>query len=211
MTERPDWLRSIVDATEKVSAGTLSPSLPPPPADARPAAVLMLFAEHEGQPSLLLTERASRLRHHAGQISFPGGAQDPGDDGPAGTALREAREEVGLDPQGVEVLGSLPTLWLSFSNFAVTPVLATRPDLHGLRVVDEQEVARVLVVPLARLVDPAHRFSVERGGWRGPAFDVGTQVPLWGFTGGIVARLLTAAGLERPWDEDLVKPLPEAR
>jgi len=207
----PDWLAPIVGAAAEVSAGTLAPSMPAPPPQARPSAVLMLFAEHEGEPSVLLTERAARLRHHAGQISFPGGAEDPGDDGPAGTALREAREEVGLEPDGVAVLGQLPTLWLSYSNFAVTPVLATRPDLTGLRVVDEGEVAQVLRVPLARLLDPEHRFSVVRGGWRGPAFDVGTPVPLWGFTAGVLSRLLHVAGLERPWDDSRTRPLPEPR
>lgn len=207
----PAWLEPIVGAAADVSAGTLAPSLPAPPPDARPSAVLMLFAEHEGEPAVLLTQRAARLRHHAGQISFPGGAQDPGDPDAAGTALREAHEEVGLEPAGVHVLGELPTLWLSYSNFAVTPVLATRADLSGLRVVDEGEVAQVLRVPLDRLLDPEHRFSVERGGWRGPAFDVGTPVPLWGFTAGVLARLLRVAGLERPWDARRVRPLPEAR
>jgi 8-oxo-dGTP pyrophosphatase MutT (NUDIX family) len=207
----PDWLTPIVTAAEDVSAGTLAPSMAAPPDDARPSAVLMLFAEHDGEPSVLLTERAARLRHHAGQISFPGGAQDPGDDGPTGTALREAREEVGLAPDGVTVLGQLPTLWLSYSNFAVTPVLAHRDDLAGLHVVDEGEVARVLRVPLSRLLDPEHRFSVVRGGWRGPAFDVGTAVPLWGFTAGVLSRLLHVAGLERPWDAARTRPLPEPR
>jgi 8-oxo-dGTP pyrophosphatase MutT (NUDIX family) len=209
--ELPTWLKPIADAAADVSAGTLAPSLPAPPADARPSAVLILLAEHQGEPSVLLTERAATLRQHAGQISFPGGAQDPEDDGPTATALREAHEEVGLEPAGVSVLGQLPTLWLSYSNFAVTPVLATRDHLDGLHVVDEAEVAQVLRVPLDRLLDPEHRFSVVRGGWRGPAFDVGTPVPLWGFTAGILARLLRVAGLERPWDESRTRPLPEPR
>ena len=119
----PEWLRPLAELAGSVDAEQLAPRFPHAPADARPAAVLMLFADGDNGPELLLTERAAKMRNHAGQISFPGGATDPEDADAIATALREAHEEVGLDPDTVDVFGTLPTLWLPPSNFAVTPVL----------------------------------------------------------------------------------------
>ena len=96
--------------------------MPPEGSDARRGAVLMLFGEGEHGGELLLTERAHHMRSHPGQVSFPGGSIDPGET-PVEAALREAQEETGLDPAGVDVFGELPELWLPPSNFAVTPVL----------------------------------------------------------------------------------------
>ena len=87
--------------------------------------MLILFGESDGQPDVLLIERAHDMRSHAGQPAFPGGGVDDTDDGPIGAALREASEETGLDPDGVEVAGPvLPDLWVPPSGFVVTPVLA---------------------------------------------------------------------------------------
>lgn len=206
----PDWLQPVVTAAGELSATTLSPNGHTPPADARPAAVLMLFADGADGPEILLTRRGSRLRNHAGQISFPGGRSDPGDTGPVDTALREAQEEVGLDPSTVEVVGVLPTLWLPPSNFAVTPVLGYWREPMVLGSTSDFEVREVLHQPIASLVDPANRYSVTHpSGWVGPAFDVGLPVPLWGFTAGVVARLLEAAGWDQPWDAADERPLPE--
>ena len=205
----PPWLRPLAEMASSVEAEQLAPRFPHPPEDARPAAVLICFADGPEGPELLLTERAATLRNHAGQISFPGGATDPGDDGPEATALREAQEEVGLDPTEVLVFGTLPTLWLPPSNFAVTPVLGYWTAPRPLEPVSAAEVGHVLHHPLRNLVEPANRFSVEHpSGWRGPAFEVGTDVPLWGFTAGVISRLFEAVGWEKPWDESLTRPLP---
>ena len=95
-----------------------------PPADARRSAVLILLADGPSGLDVLLIERASGLRNHAGQPAFPGGGLDPTDDGPADCALREAAEEVGLDPGGVDVLGMLPEVFIERTGFRVVPVLA---------------------------------------------------------------------------------------
>jgi 8-oxo-dGTP pyrophosphatase MutT (NUDIX family) len=206
----PDWLRPLAELAGSVESSQLSPRFPDVPPDARPAAVLLLFADGAGGPELLLTERATTMRNHAGQISFPGGKSDPGDTDAVATALREAEEEVGLDPSTVEVFGTLPTLWLPPSNFAVTPVLGYWRTPTPLRPVSDQEVVTVLHQPIDALVDPANRFSVTHpSGWRGPAFEVGTSMPLWGFTAGIIARLFEVLGWEQPWDDSVTRPLPE--
>jgi 8-oxo-dGTP pyrophosphatase MutT (NUDIX family) len=169
------------------------------------------FADGDEGPELLLTERSNQLRSHAGQISFPGGSSDPGDDGPIGTALREANEEVGLDPAAVAVFGTLPPRWLVPSNFSVTPVLAYWHDLHELERSDG-EVFRILHEPIDRLLDPANRFTVlHPSGWRGPAFEIGTQVPLWGFTAGVISMLFRLVGWEKPWDDGVIRRHPEVR
>ena len=206
----PDWLRPLADLAGSVEASLLSPHFPTVPDDARPAAVLMLFADGVAGPELLLTERSSTMRNHAGQISFPGGKSDPDDSDAPATALREAQEEVGLDPATVEVFGTLPTLWLPPSNFAVTPVLGYWRDPMTLQSASDDEVVTVLHQPIAELLDPANRFSVTHpSGWRGPAFEVGTPMPLWGFTAGIIARLFDVLGWAEPWDEAVTRPLPE--
>lgn len=206
----PEWLIPLAELATSVEAEQLAPAFPHPPADARPAAVLMLFADGELGPELLLTERASTLRNHAGQISFPGGASDEGDVDAVATALREAEEEVGLDATTVYVFGTLPVLWLPPSNFAVTTVLAYWLDPRPLLPVSAHEVGAIIHQPIRRLLDPANRFSVEHpSGWRGPAFEVGSGVPLWGFTAGVVSRLFQSLGWEQPWDDSVTRPLPD--
>ena len=103
----PAWLQPIRDGARTITAGELSRFVPPDDAEARPGAVLMLFGEGEAGPDLLLTERSPDMRSHPGQVSFPGGGVEPHDDGPVAAALREAQEETGLDPAGVEVLASV--------------------------------------------------------------------------------------------------------
>lgn len=205
----PDWLQPLARLLDSVEAEQLAPRFPHPPPEARPASVLMLFAEGGHGPELLLTERAATLRNHAGQISFPGGRSDETDRDAVHTALREAQEEVGLDPDEVVVFGTLPTLWLPPSNHAVTPVLAYWPAPRTLHPESPDEVQQVLPTPLDLLIDPQHRFSViHPSGWTGPAFDIGADVPLWGFTAGIVARLFERLGWERPWDDSVTRPIP---
>jgi 8-oxo-dGTP pyrophosphatase MutT (NUDIX family) len=176
----------------------------PPETGGRHSAVLVLFGDG---PDLLFIERAATLRSHAGQPAFPGGAQDPEDAGAVAAALREAQEEVGLDPASVEVLGTLPDLWLPPSGFVVTPVIAWWREPHAVQVVDEAEVAAVARVPIAELADPANRLRVTHpSGWIGPAFDV-RGLLVWGFTAGLTDRLLALGGWELPWDPSVVREL----
>lgn len=202
----PEWLEPLRATIGRIRPEQLSRFLPPPEGG-RASAVLMLFGEGEDGPDLLFIERSHTLTSHAGQPAFPGGALDPEDDGPVAAALREAEEETGLDPSGVVVLGSLPELYLPPSGFVVTPVLGWWQHESPVGVVDPGEVARVVRVPLADLLDPANRCSVRHpSGFTGPAFLVEGMV-VWGFTAGLLSRLLALAGLERPWDADVVRDL----
>jgi 8-oxo-dGTP pyrophosphatase MutT (NUDIX family) len=202
----PGWLQPLADALPSVRPEQLSRFLPPD-TGGRSSAVLVLFGEGPNGPDLLLIERAHTMRSHAGQPAFPGGAQDPEDDGPVGAALREAGEEVGLDPASVEVIGTLPALWLAPSGFVVHPVLAWWRAPHPVRVVDEAEVAAVVRVPVAELVDPANRLQVTHpSGWVGPAFRV-RGLLVWGFTAGLLDRLLELGALAVRWDRTRVEQL----
>ena len=202
----PDWLRPLAEQIPVVKGEHFTRFLPPEEGG-RDSAVLVLFGEGPDGPDLLLIERAATLRSHAGQPAFPGGAQDPEDDGPVAAALREAQEEVGLRPESVDVLGVLPALWLPPSGFVVHPVVAWWREPHDVHVVDTGEVAAVARVPLAELTDPDNRFRVTHtSGLIGPAFEVRGMV-VWGFTAGLIAGLLTLAGWERPWDKDRLREL----
>ncbi len=205
----PDWLQRLADAARQAGAGVLGRHTRPDGVDGRESAVLLLFGESNVTgPDVLLIERAHTLRSHAGQPAFPGGAIDPDDDGPVAAALREANEETGLDPSGVEVLAVMPPMWLPPSGYVVTPVLAWWREPSPVGVRDPEEVASVHRVPLAELVDPANRFRVRHpSGYIGPAFAVSGLV-VWGFTAGILAALLDSAGLAQPWDSSRVEPLP---
>jgi 8-oxo-dGTP pyrophosphatase MutT (NUDIX family) len=174
---------------------------------ARRSAVLILFGEGPGGPDVLLIEKSAHLRSHAGQPAFPGGGADAGEDYPVGTALREAQEEVGVDPASVRVLATLPELFLGPSDNIVVPVVGWWDDPRDIATGDPREVARVARVPLAELVDPANRFRVRHpAGYVGPAFGVAGMV-VWGFTAGLLDAVLEAAGLNRPWNDRDVRPL----
>lgn len=205
----PAWLTRLELAVASITAADLSRHPQPEPGlPARQSAVLMTFSETEDGPGLLLIKRADDLRHHAGQVAFPGGASDPGDLDAAATALREAEEEVGLDPGSVQVLASLPTLFLPPSRFLVTPVLAWWVTPHPVRPVDTGEVADVAVLPVLELADPANRFIVRHpSGWLGPGFEVRGWF-VWGFTAGLVDRLLDLGGWAQPWDDTRRRSLP---
>ena len=206
----PASLRQLVEAVRSSTAADfLRIGAPqPPPAGGRRSAVLILFGPG---PDLLLIERSDRLRKHAGQPAFPGGAVDPGDDGPVATALRESAEEVGLDPAGVEVVTLLPELFLPPTGFLVTPVLAWWHTPAPVGVVDPGEVARVERVPVAELVEPANRCRIRGpSGYAGPAFTVRGML-VWGFTAAVLDRILELGGWARPWDADDVRDLPQRK
>jgi 8-oxo-dGTP pyrophosphatase MutT (NUDIX family) len=181
----------------------------------RDAAVLIRFggSPHSGDPTVpppdatvLLTQRATALRDHAGQVAFPGGATDPGDADAVATALREAQEETALEPDSVRVLAALDPVEVPVSGFLVSPVLAFADRSSDVRAVDPGETALVAEVPLRHLLDPANRFTVRKSFYRGPAFAAGPML-VWGFTGGLLSAIITAAGWERPWDVGDVREL----
>jgi 8-oxo-dGTP pyrophosphatase MutT (NUDIX family) len=199
--ELPGWFQPLLANVAGAGREAFT-RLPTPDGGGRPSAVLILLAEEEpGRPDVLILQRAPDMRTHAGQPAFPGGAADPGDGGPAGTAVREAAEEVGLDPATVTVLTTLPPLWIPVSGFVVTPVLAWWHSPHPVRPQDPAEVARVERIPVAELVEPANRLRVRHpSGWIGAAFRV-RQMLVWGFTAGVLDAMLRLGGWHRPWDE----------
>lgn len=211
MTETlPAWLSPLVDSLSELTFADLSRFGPPEDGSGRASAVLIALAETKDGPGVLLLERAATLRTHAGQVAFPGGATEPGEDPPA-TALREAREEVGLDPASVQIVATLPVLYLPPSGFVVTPVLAWWRKPHPVHAMAVSEVAAVAVVPIRELADPAHRFRVRHpSGFRGPGFEAGGLF-IWGFTAGLLDGLLVRAGWAREWDETVVRDLPAHR
>lgn len=163
--------------------------------DRQPAAasVLMPIVMRE-QPTLLLTVRTAHLSTHSGQVAFPGGRQDDTDRDPDHTALREAQEEIGLDPSLVEVIGRLPT-YTTGTMFTVTPVVALVDPAHAL-VLNPQEVDAAFEVPLAFLMNPAHhrRQTFEwEGGTRQwfsmPWMDGPHERFIWGATAGMLRNL----------------------
>lgn len=129
--------------------------------DARKAAVLIGLFEEGGETYLAFIRRASTLRAHSGEIAFPGGAVDLSDASPVVTALREAQEEIGLNPSRVEVVGVMPPVFTVVSNFLITPVVAYLPRGPGLLELQESEVAELILLPLQGLADPAIFHSEE--------------------------------------------------
>ena len=203
----PEYLKRLIDAADDLP---LRHRMPQPTASARRSAVLILFGEGPLGPDVLLIEKSAHLRSHAGQPAFPGGGVDPGDDFPVGTALREAEEEAGIDPDGVRVLATLQELFLPPSNRLVVPVVAWWDDPRDVTVGDPDEVARVARVPLADLTDPANRYRLRHpSGYIGPAFCV-ADMEVWGFTAGLLDAILEAAGLAEPWDTGDVRPMKES-
>lgn len=207
-TALPDWLRPLAEVCKRVEASQLSRFQAPADSNPRAASVLVLFGEGADGPQLLVLERAADMRSHAGQVAFPGGVQDPDDADAVDAALREAHEETGLHPDGVTVIGVLPSLWLAPSNFAVTPVVGWWHTPSNVYAVDPAETASVHLVRLDKLLDPANRVTVRHpSGFLGPAFLVSDLV-IWGFTAGLLSRLFALVGWEEAWDDSRVVDLP---
>ncbi len=159
--------------------------------DARPAAVLCALFDDHGHAAVVLTRRSAMLRSHTGEVSFPGGRLDPGET-PLAAALREAEEEVGLDPGGVEIVGTLRPLSTSSSSSLITPFVGVLPGRPQLRP-NAAEVARVFTVTLGELVAPGtyHEEIWEReGGAFGVHFFEVLGETVWGATARMLRDLL---------------------
>ncbi|GAA2039343.1 hypothetical protein GCM10009720_19820 [Yaniella flava] len=200
----------------------------------RDASVLLLFGSMDDRPAtfdrtivpkeldILLTQRSLALRNHPGQVSFPGGGQEPADDDATVCAVRETQEETGVDPTGIVPIGQLPTLPLPISNFRVTPVVGWWQ--HPNEMITTEEATRVFRVPVGDLVDPKLRVTAvatdrsHKQRYGTPAFTVGGTL-VWGFTAMILDRVLELLGWAEPWDPryiiditnwDATKPVPAA-
>ncbi|KLO43794.1 ADP-ribose pyrophosphatase [Mycobacterium nebraskense] len=227
--DSPPWLRPLVDNVarmpdayrRRLPADVLA-MITGMRGSGREAAVLVLFSGPPSAPAdggvpddadLLVTVRASTLRHHAGQAAFPGGASDPTDEGPVATALREAQEETGIDVSRLRPLVTMERTFIAPSRFHVVPVLAYSPDPGPVTVVNEAETAIVARVPLRAFINPANRLMVYRGDlgrrWAGPAFLL-NEMLVWGFTGQVICAMLDVAGWAQPWDTTDVRELDAA-
>ena len=178
-------------------------------ATARRSAVLILFGEGPRGPGRAAHREVARTcAATPASRPSPAAASTPADDYPVGTALREAQEEAGIDPDGVRVLATLQELYLPPSDRLVVPVVGWWDDPRDVTVGDPREVARVARVPLADLTDPANRFRVRHpSGFVGPAFAVADML-VWGFTAGLLDAILEAAGLAGRGTSRDVRPLP---
>ncbi len=191
MVPAPDVRSALRDALE-------SDPRPRPRDGDRLAAVLAPLVEHP-EPALVFTRRAADLSRHAGEISFPGGLQDPGET-LIETALRESREEIDLDPAVVEIVGALPPVPVRVSSILVVPfvgMMRTPPALtHSVGEIDE-----VLTFPVRRLarIESAMELVREDGGvWTGWAYELEGSL-IWGATGLMVHDLLEVLRKETSW------------
>ena len=165
MHDVEERLRAALNRPARPSSDfDLNPAISLPPGRVlRPAAVLLAVWLQPGDPRLILTKRASHLKHHPGQIALPGGKVDQGDEGVIGTALRESAEEVGLPSSLVDIAGTLP-VHETVTGFTVTPVLGFVRDPFT-PVPEAGEVEEVFTVPLAHVLNPGN-YAIERRRWR---------------------------------------------
>lgn len=199
----PPWARLDPQARHvpldvvRARLATLPPPAPPDAAlvatHSREAAVLLALFEDQGETCLVLTKRPDTMPSHRGEIAFPGGKREPGDASLEAAALREAQEEVGLDPAAVEVVAELDSLGTVASQFTIAPFVGVLPGPPVL-VPDPVEVVAAFTVPVSELLDPA-TYHEERwrlfGDWRSMAFYDLPGETVWGATARILTGFLT--------------------
>lgn len=197
----PPFLQSLA-ARAAAGDDRLGEALRPVPEDWDPrrSAVLLLIVGRTPQEArLVIEERGHRMRSQPGQFALPGGGMEPGDADPCQTALREAREEIGLEPETVRVLGAFAPIALPWRSQAVHPVLAWAPTLPSLHRADPFEVERIetpLLCGPGSLTDPACRFlGTFDGEAVGPVFDLEGGCFVWGFTAMLIEHTLRGLGL----------------
>jgi 8-oxo-dGTP pyrophosphatase MutT (NUDIX family) len=185
----PQWEPEITDENRHVIAADIIAKRQAVGKVTKAAVLIPLVLKEDGL-WVLLTQRTNHLRDHAGQISFPGGRMDPEDAGPEETALRESKEEIGLDPNRVEIIGHLPE-YLTVSGYSVTPVVGL-VQAQAEYVLDPFEVADVFEVPLEFLLDPANHqvrlWQSEQGGRRFYSMPYENRF-IWGATAGMLRNL----------------------
>jgi 8-oxo-dGTP pyrophosphatase MutT (NUDIX family) len=177
----------------------LDPDPAPEPAEGDRLAAVLAPLVLAPEPALIFTERAADLSRHAGEVSFPGGLQDPGET-LVETALREAHEEIGLDPSLPDLVGALPPVHTTVSGILVVPFLGMLDRVPALTVSDG-EIAEVLTVPVARLADLERPMELARPGggtWHGWAYELGGHT-IWGATGWMLHGLLELLRKETTW------------
>jgi 8-oxo-dGTP pyrophosphatase MutT (NUDIX family) len=194
----PKWLDPLVSVVPTITTSEVT-RFAPTDGQGRHAAVLILFS-NDRDVVLIERARAPQDAVHSGQPAFPGGAVESHDEDVRAAALREAHEEIGLDPTGVQVFGVLPDLWIPVSDFVVSPVLAFFDPESSIGVQDSTEVSRVERVAIDSLSEPSNRLMVVHpSGYRGPGFAVHDML-VWGFTAGVLDAVLDKSGWARPWD-----------
>lgn len=186
-------LEPIVRYLRQALSHNLDEALAQVPAGMRVAAVLAPIYAYDGRPHLLFTRRSTKLSAHRGEISFPGGSHEPADGSLERTALREAQEEIGLDPARVEVLGMVQPVVTVVSNFTIIPFVGYLPAGPGPLHANPLEVDSIIEAPLPALADPAIFHSEEwvRAGEAHTVyfFDYGPN-RIWGATGRMLVDLL---------------------
>lgn len=177
----------------------LDPDPAPEPAEGDRLAAVLAPLVLAPEPALIFTERAAELSRHAGEVSFPGGLQDPGET-LVETALREVQEEIGLDPSLPDLVGALPPVHTTVSGILVVPFLGMLDRMPSLTVSDG-EIAEVLTVPVARLADLERPMELARPGggtWHGWAYELEGHT-IWGATGWMLHGLLELLRKETTW------------
>ena len=182
--DTPDFLLPLISALRHAQPNQLSINDPPADeiADRQAAVLILLGGQRPNGIEVVMIQRASGLRDHPGEISFPGGSWEQGDTSPVDTALREAAEETGVDPAGVTPLLLLPRLFIRASGFDVSAVVGYWHQPSLLAATDPAETERAFSIALHELAQPRRWLEYAVAGWRGPSTRLDGGALLWGYT-----------------------------